>query len=189
MVELRGFKVNSLEVENRAVPGTELKLQNQVKYNVNYMDGEKKCIGLLELRVLDADHQPFNVKIDTVAEFACGEADEKPEIHTASFDQLFPFIREIIHNVTGYTGMPGLLIPIIKLNKDTVKVGGPSGENSPLTSASLSAAFVSIATLAFLIAVLSAELAALLAAAFFALTLTLFFADLMFGIFFTPLIS
>ena len=27
MVELRGFKVNSLEVENRAVPGTELKLQ------------------------------------------------------------------------------------------------------------------------------------------------------------------
>ena len=56
MVELRGFKVNSLEVENRAVPGTELKLQNQVKYNVNYMDGEKKCIGLLELRVLDADH-------------------------------------------------------------------------------------------------------------------------------------
>ncbi len=28
--------------------------------------------------------------------------------------------------------MPGLLIPIIKLNKDTVKVGGPSGENSPL---------------------------------------------------------
>lgn len=69
MVELRGFKVNSLEVENRAVPGTELKLQNQVKYNVNYMDGEKKCIGLLELRVLDADHQPFNVKIDAVAEF------------------------------------------------------------------------------------------------------------------------
>lgn len=41
MVELRGFKVNSLEVENRAVPGTELKLQNQVKYNVNYMDGER----------------------------------------------------------------------------------------------------------------------------------------------------
>ena len=40
MVELRGFKVNSLEVENRAVPGTELKLQNQVKYNVNYMDGD-----------------------------------------------------------------------------------------------------------------------------------------------------
>ena len=112
MVELRGFKVNSLEVENRAVPGTELKLQNQVKYNVNYMDGEKKCIGLLELRVLDAD--------------------EQPDIHTASFDQLFSFIREIIHNVTGYTGMPGLLIPIIKLNKDTVKVGGPSGENSPL---------------------------------------------------------
>ena len=40
MVELRAFKVNKLEVENTVAPGTQLKLQNQVKYNVNYMDGE-----------------------------------------------------------------------------------------------------------------------------------------------------
>ena len=50
MVELRAFKVNKLEVENTVAPGTQLKLQNQVKYNVNYMDGDKKCIGILELR-------------------------------------------------------------------------------------------------------------------------------------------
>ena len=43
MVELRAFKVNKLEVENTVAPGTQLKLQNQVKYNVNYMDGDKKC--------------------------------------------------------------------------------------------------------------------------------------------------
>ena len=55
MVELRAFKVNKLEVENTVAPGTQLKLQNQVKYNVNYMDGDKKCIGILELRVADAD--------------------------------------------------------------------------------------------------------------------------------------
>ena len=48
MVELRAFKVNKLEVENTVAPGTQLKLQNQVKYNVNYMDGDKKCIGILE---------------------------------------------------------------------------------------------------------------------------------------------
>lgn len=42
MVELRAFKVNKLEVENTVAPGTQLKLQNQVKYNVNYMDGDKK---------------------------------------------------------------------------------------------------------------------------------------------------
>ena len=37
MVELRAFKVNKLEVENTVAPGTQLKLQNQVKYNVNYI--------------------------------------------------------------------------------------------------------------------------------------------------------
>ena len=57
MVELRAFKVNKLEVENTVAPGTQLKLQNQVKYNVNYMDGDKKCVGILELRVADADLQ------------------------------------------------------------------------------------------------------------------------------------
>lgn len=133
MVELRAFKVNKLEVENRVAPGTQLKLQNQVKYNVNYMDGDKKCVGILELSVADADLQPFEIKIEAVAEFAYGDEDAKPDIHTSSFDQLFPFVREIIHNVTGYTGMSGLLIPIIRLNKDTVKVGGPNEkETSPL---------------------------------------------------------
>ena len=102
MVELRAFKVNKLEVENTVAPGTQLKLQNQVKYNVNYMDGDKKCIGILELRVADADLQPFEIKIEAVAEFAYGDEDAKPDIHTSSFDQLFPFVREIIHNVTGY---------------------------------------------------------------------------------------
>lgn len=84
MVELRAFKVNKLEVENTVAPGTQLKLQNQVKYNVNYMDGDKKCIGILELRVADADLQPFEIKIEAVAEFAYGDEDAKPDIHTSS---------------------------------------------------------------------------------------------------------
>lgn len=48
MIELKGYKVNKLEIENRAKPGTQLKLQNQLKYNVNYMDDNKTCVGMLE---------------------------------------------------------------------------------------------------------------------------------------------
>ena len=134
MIELRAFKVNKLEVENRVTPGAQLQLQNQLKYNVNYMDGDKRCVGIMELRVADANLQPFEIKIEAVAEFTYGDEDEKPDIHTNSFDQLFPFVREIIHNVTGYTGMSGLLIPIIRLNKDTVKVANrdDESESSPL---------------------------------------------------------
>ena len=133
MVELKGYKVNSLSIENKVPAGTQLKLQNQLKYNVNYMDGDKRCVGIMELRIADADLQPFEIKIEMVAEFTYTDDDQKPDIHTTSFDQLFPFVRQIVNTVTSFTGMPGLMIPIMKLNRDTVKVGAPNTpEDSPL---------------------------------------------------------
>lgn len=132
MVELKGYKVNKLEIENTAKPGTQLKLQNQVKYNVNYMDSVNKCIGILSFRITDSDMNPFEIKLEMVAEFTFGDADEKADIHTQSFDQLFPFIRMIINNITSLTGMPGLMIPIMKLNRNTVNIAEPEKETSPL---------------------------------------------------------
>ena len=67
MIELKGYKVNKLEIENKVKPGTQLKLQNQLKYNVNYLDDNKTCIGIMELRVADADLNPFEIKIEMVA--------------------------------------------------------------------------------------------------------------------------
>lgn len=133
MVQLLGYKVNKLEIENRVKPKTQLKLQNQVKYNVNYMDEVKKCVGILDFRITDADMNPFEIKIELAAEFSFLEGDQKPDIHTESFDQIFPFLRMIVNNVSSFTGMPGLMIPIMKLNKDTVTVGKPEEkEKSPL---------------------------------------------------------
>lgn len=136
MVELKGYKVNRLEIENKVKPGVQLKLQNQLKYNVNYMDDNKTCVAVMDLRVIDSQLNPFEIKLEAVAEFTYGEEDQKADIHTTSFDQLFPFIRQIIHTVTAFTGIPGLMIPIMKLNKDTVQVNeknAPKGsENSPL---------------------------------------------------------
>ena len=36
MIQMKGYKINSLEFENKVENGTQLKLQNHVKYNVNY---------------------------------------------------------------------------------------------------------------------------------------------------------
>ncbi len=134
MVELKGYKVNRLEIENKVASGTQLKLQNQLKYNVNYMDGQNKCIGILELRITDADMNPFEMKIEMIAEFTYDAADEKPDIHVNSFDQMFPFVRQIVNTAVSFTGMPGLLIPIMRLNRNTVTVANnkPDEESSPL---------------------------------------------------------
>lgn len=136
MVEIKGYKVNRLEIENKVKPGVQLKLQNQLKYNVNYMDDNKTCVAVMDLRVIDSQLNPFEIKLEAVAEFTYGDEDQKADIHTTSFDQLFPFIRQIIHTVTAFTGIPGLMIPIMKLNKETVQVNeknAPKGsDNSPL---------------------------------------------------------
>ena len=130
MVELKGYKVNKAEIESKVKPGTQLKLQNQVKYNVNYIDADNKCIGMLEFRITDADMNPFEVKIEMAAEFSFGAEDDKADIHVQSFDQLFPYLRMIISNLTSLTGMPALFIPIMRLNKDTVSVNAPADKET-----------------------------------------------------------
>ena len=135
MIELKAYKINSISFENKVKNGTQLKLSNQVKYNVNYMDAENRCVGILDFRVSDAQMNPFEIRIEMVAEFTYEEGDEKPDIHTGSFDQLFPFLRQIINNLTTMSGMPGLMIPIMKLERNSVVTGKPKeedGENSPL---------------------------------------------------------
>ena len=135
MIELKGYKINSVNFENKVPNGTQLKLQNQVKYNVNYVDEENRCVGILDFRITDADMNPFEIRIEMVAEFNYTADEEKPDIHTGSFDQMFPFLRQAVNTLTSVAGMPGLLIPIMKLDKNSVSVNnnaGDDGESSPL---------------------------------------------------------
>lgn len=129
MVELKGYKVNSISFENKVANGIQLKLQNQVKYNVNYIDAENKCVGILNFKVSDTDMQPFEIRIEMIGEFSFDSTDEKPDIHINSFDQIFPFLRQIISNTTTMCGMPGLMIPIIRLERSSVSVGDLNKNN------------------------------------------------------------
>ena len=135
MIELKGYKINSIQFENKAANGTQLKLQNQVKYNVNYIDAENRCVGILDFRITDSEMNPFEIRIEMVAEFTYTPDEQKPDIHTGSFDQMFPFLRQAVNTLTSVSGMPGLLIPLMKLDKNSVSVNnkaGDEGESSPL---------------------------------------------------------
>lgn len=132
MVELKGYKINSISFENKVANGTQLKLQNQVKYNVNYMDADNKCLGILEFRVADADMNPFEIKVEMVAEFTYAEDDDKADIHVNSFDQMFPYLRMTISSLTSMSGMPGLMIPMMHLDKQRVTVNNKTDDNEEL---------------------------------------------------------
>ena len=133
MVELQGYKVNSISFENNVEDGAELELQNKFQYNVNYADEENRCIGMLNFRVIDSELQGFEIKVDMVAEFSYDDDDKKADIHTESFAQIFPFLRQIICNITVSGGMPPLMIPFIRLDRDAVSVNDNVEDESRLS--------------------------------------------------------
>ena len=134
MVELNTFKVSSITFENKVPNGTEIKLNKQFSYNVNYFGEENRCVGKLDFRVSDEQLRPFSIRVEMEALFSYGEEDEREDIHTESFEQLFPFLRQIIHSTTAMSGVPGLIIPAVHIEKENVKVADnpPEEESSPL---------------------------------------------------------
>ena len=122
MVELKSFKVSGLTFENKVPNGTQIKLNKQFSYNVNYFGEENRCVGRLDFRIQDEQLRPFSVRVELEALFTYDEGDRREDIHTESFDQLFPFLRQIIHTVTSVSGAPGLVIPAVRINKENVRV-------------------------------------------------------------------
>ena len=134
MVELLTFKANSITFENKVPNGTEIKLNKQFSYNVNYFGNENRCVGLLDFRVSDEELRPFSIRVELEALFKYDEDDAREDIHTESFEQIFPFLRQIIHSTTAVSGVPGLIIPAVHIDKNNVKVADKPEENeeSPL---------------------------------------------------------
>ena len=134
MVELKNYKVSSISFENRVQNGAQLKLKNHFSYNVNYFETEKRCVAKLDYRVEEENLLPFSVKVEMEALFTYEEGDDRADIHADSFTQLFPFVRQIIHSVTAISGVPGLMIPMTKIDKSNVKIAErpEAPEESPL---------------------------------------------------------
>lgn len=132
MVELKGYRVAQINYRNQIAGGTQLKLQNQVKYNMRYADNENRCQGVIDFSILDADMNPIEVNIQLIGDFTFDDGDDKADIHTESFDQLFPFLRQIVNSVTSMSNMP-ILIPLVKLDKTKVQFNkADSNETSQL---------------------------------------------------------
>lgn len=131
MVELKGYRVTSIDYDNKIAGGTQLKLQNQVRYNMNYFDSENRCQGVLNFRITDADLKPIEIKVELVGDFVYQDGDDKADIHADSFDQLFPFLRQIVNSITSMSNMP-LLIPVIHLDRNSIQINEakkPSNES------------------------------------------------------------
>lgn len=132
MVELKFYKVSGLNFKNTVPNGTELKLRNQIKYNVSYFGEENRCLGKLDFTVSDEAMSPFEIRVEMEAVFTYDAGDDQADIHTESFDQLFPFLRQIIHETTAMSGMPGLMIPLMKLDRNSVNINNKAEEDGPL---------------------------------------------------------
>ncbi len=120
MVDLIGYHVTSFQIKNNAPPNTKLQLKNRLKYNVNYLKSKSICVGILELTIYDTESDKFEVTLHMNAQFNFDADAEKAEIHKRSFDLIFPVIRVMINTITAAMGMPGLILPVMHLDKGII---------------------------------------------------------------------
>ncbi|MBQ9227247.1 MAG: hypothetical protein IJ168_00320 [Eubacterium sp.] len=132
MVDIKWSRVTGIEYENRVQMGTEMRLKHSVnRYELRYNEAEQRCLGVLEFRIADEELRPFSIKVTMEALFTYEEGDDRADIHVASFDQLFPFLRQTVHSVTAMSGMAGLMLPMMHLKKTSVvsKMTPPSDDS------------------------------------------------------------
>lgn len=117
-MELKSYKINHLNVENEAIPGSELKLKNTLNYKTKLIEDSNTCVGILDFKLEDDNDDndyPFLIDVEMVAEFSYND-EEKEDVQEKSFDQVFPYLRVLITQIASLVGIPGLVIPIVKLN-------------------------------------------------------------------------
>ena len=121
MVDLKGYRVEELTLVNKIQEDVEFGLTHTENYSVGY-SGDNICVGKLELLITASDEKiPFKIKAVILAQFKFDDGDSQQYIHVSSFNELFPYIRMIITNLTTSAGMASLIIPKIDISSAEIK--------------------------------------------------------------------
>lgn len=122
MIQLLGYTVPKIEFRNNINKDTQLQLKNNYNHSIDYIQDHKICLTTTHLKITAKDNEPFNINIEFVGQFAYENEDSKETIHSETFAAVFPFLRQIVANLTSTAGTSTLIIPQIKLLPENVHI-------------------------------------------------------------------
>ena len=92
----------------------------------NFDNKNQKCISTFEIQSVCKAHEDwFNVGVKIVGIFSCEKVDtdeDKKQIHTESYDTLFPYAQSVISELTTKAGMMPLILEKAPINFGEVKI-------------------------------------------------------------------
>lgn len=128
-VKFKGYIVNRMEFVNELKGAGKLELKNELKYNVKYSEQEHKCMGQCRFKVHHSERPDlFSIEVEARGFFEYAESSDKKEIHSETYNQLFPYIRSLISTITVNCGMPPVVIPKIEIDSGNVVVHEEQGQ-------------------------------------------------------------
>ena len=120
-VRLQGYKVDEIEFISKAENGTQIKLGQSYKYNVQYAKDQNVCRGQFEIEVHDNDKPDiFKIRVVTVGIFQYNPDERKETIHAESFKAIFPYVKSLITTITANSGIKPILIPEIDIDSQEI---------------------------------------------------------------------
>ncbi|MBQ8165389.1 MAG: protein-export chaperone SecB [Clostridia bacterium] len=119
-IQLRTFRVNELTFVNKVEPETKINLNFKYGYQVAHRGGNAS-VGEMTLTISDKTNpEKFNIKVVLLGYFAIDGEITKEAVHSASFKDLFPYMRSIVTSITVNCGMPPIVPPAIDIDGQPV---------------------------------------------------------------------
>ncbi|MGN0382757.1 MAG: protein-export chaperone SecB [Eubacterium sp.] len=117
----KGYKVNEINFVNRITKNGKLEMHNKLNYNVNYKEDTYECFGTCVLEIEDASNE-FDLKVSLTGVFSYAPGADRKKMHVETYNELFPYLRSIITNITANAGMPPIIIPKTEIDEDAIDV-------------------------------------------------------------------
>ena len=104
----------------------QMEIESNFNLNLRFYNDNSSCLAKLRQEVrLKNDPSAFNVMAEIVGEFSCEgittECEQK-EAHIQAYMQLFPYVQNMISQLTVNAGLPPLMIQMSKLSLDDVNI-------------------------------------------------------------------
>ena len=105
---------------------SQVEIESNFSFNINYNEDNTSCIAeLKQILTHKTDPQQLNILVESKGQFACEGivSDEtKKEAHVMAYTQLFPYVQNMIAQLTVNAGLPPLMIGISKMDPSDVKL-------------------------------------------------------------------
>lgn len=124
MVYLKKTLVRNFEYINKVPKNTKLNLETSIKYDSDYNEKEKECLGKLFLKIDSKEEEGiFLLRVEMQGGFDISGDDKytPQQINAETYSLMYPHLQAYISAVTALSGVPALNLPNISINGEVEK--------------------------------------------------------------------